>query len=87
VFNLGEITRLMKFPGVAKTFIVKIISGLPSGEHIYQLFLFVSLNYKLIIPHYTVETYLNEMKIHHLLQSFSPLKAKVGNGICKTADF
>lgn len=31
VFDLGEITRLMKFPGVAKTFTVKIISGLPSG--------------------------------------------------------
>uniref|UniRef100_A0A8C9SRH0 Organic cation transporter-like protein 2 n=1 Tax=Scleropages formosus TaxID=113540 RepID=A0A8C9SRH0_SCLFO len=31
VFNLGEITRLMKFPGVAKTFTVKIISGLPGG--------------------------------------------------------
>ncbi|KAI5088830.1 solute carrier family 22 member 18, partial [Silurus meridionalis] len=31
VFNLGEIARLMKFPGVAKTFTVKIISGLPSG--------------------------------------------------------
>lgn len=31
VFNLGEIVRLMKFPGVAKTFTVKIISGLPSG--------------------------------------------------------
>uniref|UniRef100_A0A8C1RBB5 Solute carrier family 22 member 18 n=1 Tax=Cyprinus carpio TaxID=7962 RepID=A0A8C1RBB5_CYPCA len=29
VFNVGEITRLMKFPGVAKTFTVKIISGLP----------------------------------------------------------
>lgn len=32
VFNFGEIVRLMKFPGVAKTFTVKIISGLPSGE-------------------------------------------------------
>ncbi|KAF4094339.1 hypothetical protein AMELA_G00012130 [Ameiurus melas] len=31
VFNFGEIVRLMKFPGVAKTFTVKIISGLPSG--------------------------------------------------------
>ena len=31
VFDLGEITRLMKYPGVAKTFMVKIISGLPSG--------------------------------------------------------
>ncbi|XP_053473390.1 solute carrier family 22 member 18 isoform X1 [Ictalurus furcatus] len=31
VFNFGEIVRLMKFPGVAQTFTVKIISGLPSG--------------------------------------------------------
>ncbi|XP_060767718.1 solute carrier family 22 member 18 isoform X3 [Neoarius graeffei] len=31
VFKLGEIVRLMKFPGVAKTFTVKIIAGLPSG--------------------------------------------------------
>ncbi|KAL7833858.1 hypothetical protein AOLI_G00288180 [Acnodon oligacanthus] len=30
VFSLREIVRLMKFPGVAKTFTVKIISGLPS---------------------------------------------------------
>lgn len=29
---MGEITRLMKFPGVARTFIVKIVAGLPSGE-------------------------------------------------------
>lgn len=32
VFNVGEITRLMKFPGVARTFIVKIVAGLPSGQ-------------------------------------------------------
>ena len=32
IFNVGEITRLMKFPGVARTFIVKIVAGLPSGE-------------------------------------------------------
>ncbi|TDH17427.1 hypothetical protein EPR50_G00007990 [Perca flavescens] len=31
VFNLGEITRLMKFPGVKRTFLVKIVAGLPSG--------------------------------------------------------
>ncbi|XP_058237945.1 solute carrier family 22 member 18 [Hemibagrus wyckioides] len=31
VFNFGEIVRLLRFPGVAKTFTVKIISGLPSG--------------------------------------------------------
>lgn len=32
IFSVGEITRLMKFPGVARTFIVKIAAGLPSGE-------------------------------------------------------
>lgn len=32
IFSLGEITRLMKFPGVTRTFIVKIAAGLPSGE-------------------------------------------------------
>uniref|UniRef100_A0A8D3A5M5 Organic cation transporter-like protein 2 n=1 Tax=Scophthalmus maximus TaxID=52904 RepID=A0A8D3A5M5_SCOMX len=31
IFNLGEITRLMKFPGVTPTFLVKIVAGLPSG--------------------------------------------------------
>ncbi|KAM9409723.1 solute carrier family 22 member 18 [Pholidichthys leucotaenia] len=31
VFNLGEITRLMEFPGVRPTFVVKIVAGLPSG--------------------------------------------------------
>ncbi|XP_032378410.1 solute carrier family 22 member 18 [Etheostoma spectabile] len=31
VFNLGEITRLMKFPGVKRTFVVKIVAGLPTG--------------------------------------------------------
>lgn len=31
VFNVGEITRLMKFPGVTPTFVVKIVAGLPSG--------------------------------------------------------
>uniref|UniRef100_A0AAY5F0L4 Organic cation transporter-like protein 2 n=1 Tax=Electrophorus electricus TaxID=8005 RepID=A0AAY5F0L4_ELEEL len=39
VFNLKEIIRLMKFPGVAKTFTVKIISGLPSG--IFQVMFFI----------------------------------------------
>ena len=29
---MGEITRLMKFPGVKRTFVVKIVAGLPSGE-------------------------------------------------------
>ncbi|XP_072320874.1 solute carrier family 22 member 18 [Eucyclogobius newberryi] len=31
LFSLGEITRLLKYPGVAPTFIVKIVAGLPSG--------------------------------------------------------
>ncbi|XP_047219948.1 solute carrier family 22 member 18 [Girardinichthys multiradiatus] len=31
VFSLGEITRLMKFPGVMRIFLIKIITGLPSG--------------------------------------------------------
>ncbi|XP_016361378.1 solute carrier family 22 member 18-like [Sinocyclocheilus anshuiensis] len=44
VFNLGEITRLMKFPGVAKTFTVKIISGLPAG--IFQvMFSIIAMNF------------------------------------------
>ncbi|KAK2913958.1 hypothetical protein QQF64_030224 [Cirrhinus molitorella] len=44
VFNLGEITRLMKFPGVAKTFTVKIISGLPTG--IFQvMFSIIAMNF------------------------------------------
>ncbi|XP_067295108.1 solute carrier family 22 member 18 [Pseudorasbora parva] len=44
VFNLGEITRLMKFPGVAKTFTVKIMSGLPSG--IFQvMFSIIAMNF------------------------------------------
>lgn len=30
VFSLGEITRLMKFPGVMRIFLIKIISGLPT---------------------------------------------------------
>lgn len=32
IFSLGEITRLMEFRGVVRTFIVKIAVGLPSGE-------------------------------------------------------
>ncbi|CAK6971542.1 solute carrier family 22 member 18 [Scomber scombrus] len=31
IFNVGEITRLMKFPGVTPTFVVKVVAGLPSG--------------------------------------------------------
>lgn len=31
IFSMGEITRLLKFPGVAPIFIVKIVASLPSG--------------------------------------------------------
>lgn len=49
VFNLGEITRLMKYPGVAKTFTVKIISGLPTG--IFQvMFSIISMNFFQLQP-------------------------------------
>ncbi|XP_017565103.1 solute carrier family 22 member 18 [Pygocentrus nattereri] len=44
VFSLEEIVRLMKFPGVAKTFTVKIISGLPSG--VFQvMFSIIAINF------------------------------------------
>lgn len=43
VFNLADISRLMKYPGVAKTFIVKIIVGLPAG--IFQvMFSVIAMN-------------------------------------------
>ncbi|KAJ7994605.1 hypothetical protein DPEC_G00251200 [Dallia pectoralis] len=49
VFDLGEITRLMKFPGVAKTFSVKIISGLPSV--IFQvMFSIIAMNFFQLEP-------------------------------------
>lgn len=32
IFSVDQITRLLKFPGVARTFIVKIAVSLPSGE-------------------------------------------------------
>ncbi|XP_034536774.1 solute carrier family 22 member 18 [Notolabrus celidotus] len=49
VFNLGEITRLMKFPGVTPTFLVKIISGLPSG--IFQvMFSIIALEFFKLEP-------------------------------------
>uniref|UniRef100_A0A8C7KPC2 Organic cation transporter-like protein 2 n=1 Tax=Oncorhynchus kisutch TaxID=8019 RepID=A0A8C7KPC2_ONCKI len=49
VFDLGEITRLMKYPGVAKTFMVKIISGLPSG--IFQvMFSVIAMNFFQLAP-------------------------------------
>lgn len=31
LFSLGEITRLLKYPGVAPVFMVKVVAGLPSG--------------------------------------------------------
>ncbi|KAI1889864.1 hypothetical protein AGOR_G00167310 [Albula goreensis] len=44
VFNLGQIKRLMKFPGVAKTFAIKIISGLPGG--VFQvMFSIIAMNF------------------------------------------
>lgn len=49
VFSLGEIIRLMKFPGVAKTFTVKIISGLPSG--VFQvMFSIIAMNFFQLQP-------------------------------------
>lgn len=49
VFNLGEITRLMRFPGVARTFLVKIISGLPAG--IFQvMFSIIAMNFFQLQP-------------------------------------
>ncbi|XP_033842166.1 solute carrier family 22 member 18 [Periophthalmus magnuspinnatus] len=43
LFSLGEITRLLKYPGVTPTFIVKIAAGLPSG--IFQsMFLIIALD-------------------------------------------
>ncbi|XP_056134722.1 solute carrier family 22 member 18 [Lampris incognitus] len=49
VFNLGEITRLMKFPGVTRTFLVKIVSGLPEG--IFQvMFSIIAMNFFKLEP-------------------------------------
>ncbi|XP_041647783.1 solute carrier family 22 member 18 [Cheilinus undulatus] len=49
VFSLGEITRLMKFPGVTPTFLVKIIVGLPSG--IFQvMFSIIALEFFKLEP-------------------------------------
>ncbi|CAJ1049880.1 solute carrier family 22 member 18 [Xyrichtys novacula] len=49
VFNVGEITRLMKYPGVTPTFLVKIISGLPSG--IFQvMFSIIALEFFKLEP-------------------------------------
>ncbi|KAM4602366.1 solute carrier family 22 member 18 [Polymixia lowei] len=49
VFNLGEITRLMKFPGVTRTFCVKVVSGLPTG--IFQvMFSIIAMNFFKLQP-------------------------------------
>lgn len=49
VFSLGEITRLMKFPSVTPTFLVKIIVGLPSG--IFQvMFSIIALEFFKLDP-------------------------------------
>ncbi|XP_071755926.1 solute carrier family 22 member 18 [Centroberyx gerrardi] len=49
IFNLGEITRLMKFPGVTMTFLVKIVSGLPSG--VFQvMFSVIAMNFFKLQP-------------------------------------
>ncbi|XP_068427729.1 solute carrier family 22 member 18 isoform X3 [Clinocottus analis] len=49
IFNVGEITRLLKFPGVKRTFLVKIIAGLPSG--IFQvMFSIIALDFFKLTP-------------------------------------
>ncbi|XP_068171281.1 solute carrier family 22 member 18 [Antennarius striatus] len=49
VFSLGEITRLMTFPGVARTFIVKTVAGFPSG--IFQvMFSIIALEFFQLLP-------------------------------------
>uniref|UniRef100_A0A8C6V6W7 Solute carrier family 22 member 18 n=1 Tax=Neogobius melanostomus TaxID=47308 RepID=A0A8C6V6W7_9GOBI len=41
--SFGEITRLLKYPGVAPTFIVKTVAGLPSGEYFQVMFSIIAL--------------------------------------------
>ncbi|XP_074480816.1 solute carrier family 22 member 18 [Sebastes fasciatus] len=49
IFNVGEITRLMKFPGVKRTLVVKIVAGLPSG--IFQvMFSIIALDFFKLQP-------------------------------------
>ncbi|XP_044076366.1 solute carrier family 22 member 18 [Siniperca chuatsi] len=49
IFNVGEITRLMTFPGVTPTFLVKIVAGLPSG--IFQvMFSIIALDFFKLQP-------------------------------------
>lgn len=49
LFKVGDITRLMKYPGVARTFIVKVVAGLPSG--IFQvMFSIIALEFFKLEP-------------------------------------
>ncbi|XP_051919938.1 solute carrier family 22 member 18 [Hippocampus zosterae] len=49
IFDVGQITRLMKFPGVTPTFVVKIVSSLPSG--IFQvMFSIITLDFFKLTP-------------------------------------
>ncbi|KAM4593172.1 solute carrier family 22 member 18 [Odontesthes bonariensis] len=49
VFSLGDITRLMKFPGVMRIFLIKIVAGLPSG--IFQvMFSIIALDFFKLQP-------------------------------------
>uniref|UniRef100_A0A8C3B0H2 Organic cation transporter-like protein 2 n=1 Tax=Cyclopterus lumpus TaxID=8103 RepID=A0A8C3B0H2_CYCLU len=49
IFNVGEITRLLRFPGVKRTFLVKIVAGLPSG--IFQvMFSVIALDFFKLRP-------------------------------------
>ncbi|KAK9542401.1 hypothetical protein VZT92_000266 [Zoarces viviparus] len=49
IFNVGEIIRLLKFPGVKRTFVVKIVAGLPSG--IFQvMFSIIALDFFKLKP-------------------------------------
>uniref|UniRef100_A0A3P8RI79 Organic cation transporter-like protein 2 n=1 Tax=Amphiprion percula TaxID=161767 RepID=A0A3P8RI79_AMPPE len=49
VFNVGEITRLMKYPRVMRTFLIKIFAGLPSG--IFQvMFSIIALEFFKLEP-------------------------------------
>lgn len=49
LFSVGEITRLMKFPGVTRTFVVKVVAGLPSG--IFQvMFSIIALEFFKLEP-------------------------------------
>lgn len=49
IFNIGEIIRLMKFPRVMPTFVIKIVAGLPSG--IFQvMFSIIALEFFKLQP-------------------------------------